>query len=32
MSVIRGVLAQFEGPDGVRALVSAWIVSARTPQ
>jgi ubiquinone/menaquinone biosynthesis C-methylase UbiE len=28
---VRGVLAEFEGPDGVRAQMSTWIVSARAP-
>jgi hypothetical protein len=28
---VRGALAGFEAPDGVRAQMSTWIVSARAP-
>lgn len=32
VDAIRGVLEQFDGPDGVRAQMSTWIVGARAPQ
>jgi ubiquinone/menaquinone biosynthesis C-methylase UbiE len=32
VDAVRRVLAQFDGPHGVRAQMSTWIVSARTPQ
>lgn len=32
VDAVRRVLEQFDGPDGVRAQMSTWIVSARAPQ